>query len=151
MRLGLFTDIIYLPQILATWRIYDEQATQRMTRLQKQELCLNVARQNLDRFIQDNQSRHLSKPIDPQKILAHMTNNHAAAIFEQILQSKTIVEQTSYIYRLLKNYPAYLFKKVLNRLSANKLYLYHRRCEVARELIQEYGLHWPPTPLEQQT
>jgi glycosyltransferase involved in cell wall biosynthesis len=151
MRLGLFTDVIYLPKLLATWRIYNEQATQKATRLQKQRSCLEIARLNLEFFIQENNKRHLCKSVNTKQILAYMTESHAASIVEKILHSQIVTEQAAYLYLLLNNYPGYPFKKILNRLSSNKLYPYSQRYEVAQELIQDYGLHWPPTLLEQPT
>ncbi|NER51567.1 MAG: hypothetical protein F6J92_33980, partial [Symploca sp. SIO1A3] len=147
MRLGLFTDVLYLPKLLATWRLYEEQATAQTNLLQRQEKCMAIAQANLDYLVETEQSRILKKNINKHQVLAYIADGYASTSYRQILASKKTNEMAQKLFDFLQKYPEYALKKTLNRLSANRLYPYRPRGEVAQELINDYGLKWPPIRL----
>jgi len=142
MRMGLFTDVLYIPKLLATWRTYNEQATKLTTRLKRAEQLLDVAEGNLALILQVNQSKNL-KEITSQYLLSDFFDDHASALYELVFSSQSIDEQAKYLSRSFSNYPFYPIKKVLNRLSGNNLYAYPNRLALAERFIKTYGLQWP--------
>ena len=145
MRMGLFTDVLYIPELLATWRFYQEQATNQTTRLRKQTASLAVATNNLNYFLQTERSRTLKRLIQPEHLLANFLDEHASSLYEQAFMSKTISERLNHATSALSTYPLYPAKKIINRLSRNKLYAYPRRLDLAKKFIETYGLQWSPT------
>ncbi|MGC8710869.1 MAG: glycosyltransferase family 2 protein [Leptodesmis sp.] len=144
MRSGLFTDVLYIPKLLATWRVYAEQATRSSDRLENQATLLAIAQENLNYFLAMKTAQKLKQPIRPDRLLADFQNHHAAAIYHQLLSSRTGSELQENVTLLISNYPLYLVKKALNRLSFNRLYPYPKRIELAQSNIDRYGLQWPP-------
>lgn len=144
MRLGLFTDVLYIPKLLATWRTYPEQATRESKRLENQSRLLAVAQENLDYFISTESFQRLKQPVNRHQILTDFRDHHASALYEQVFTAKTSANLIKYASCSTSSYPFYIAKKALNRLSQNKLYSYPRRIDLAQTLIQDYELNWPP-------
>ena len=144
MRLGLFTDVLYLPKLLATWRTYAEQATRESKRLDNQARLLEVAQDNLNYFISIKALEKLELSVQSHFLLADFHAQYASALYEQLFLGRTITDIKKYIYLSTLNYPFYVIKKALNRLSLNMLYPYPVRKDLARKSIQKHGLQWPP-------
>ena len=144
MRLGLFTDVLYIPKLLATWRTYAEQATKASDRLENLSRLLSIAQENLNslRFIEAAQK--LKQPIKNEWLLADFRDHHASAIYQKLLSAKTVSEFKETAVLTASKYPFYIAKKALNRLSFNRLNPYLCRIELAQILIQTYGLNWIP-------
>jgi glycosyltransferase involved in cell wall biosynthesis len=148
MKMGLYTDILYLPELLATWRLYPEQATSQMNALQLPERCYAVAKENLSASIQAGCDRALKKPIDSTRLLSYLLDTYTSQLYRQIIESKNSKEFLDRTLTLMKINPTYSLKKVLNRLTFNKLYPYQTRQKIAHQTIAEYGLDWPPVPTD---
>ncbi|NES18027.1 MAG: glycosyltransferase family 2 protein [Symploca sp. SIO3E6] len=144
MRLCLLTDILYLPELLATWRIYDEQATKQSSLVQYQERLLAVVKDNFDYFSTIQESYHLKKPVDKKQLLSSFLDGHASSLYKQILSSRDISVIFNNLSLLLFNYPLFIPRKIINRLTLNKFYSYPPRTVLSWQLIQHYGLTWPP-------
>jgi glycosyltransferase involved in cell wall biosynthesis len=141
MRLSLVTDVLYLPKLLATWRVYQGQATDDCTSPQVTEKLLAIAQTNLDTFAQSKQAQQIKKPIDKNQILSDLLNEHAASLYRQIRQTKSTSEAQKALYLALKHYPLYPAKKLLRRLSGNRLYSYQpEKAAIAHQWIEQYGL-----------
>jgi len=147
MRMGLVTDVLFLPETLATWRIYDEQATKCTTPIQSKERLLAVAVQNLEEFLKSEQAIKLKSLIDLKELINDFRDEHAASLYGQLIINKTNAEKVKFIYHILRYYPFYPVKKLLNRLSFNLLFSYPARSELAYQFIQNYKLPWPPQTL----
>ena len=144
MRLCLLTDILYLPELLATWRIYDEQATKQSTLMQYQKNLLAVVKDNFDYFSIIQESYHLKLSVVRKQLLSSFIDNHASSLYKGIFFSKNVVDIFGNLFFLLVNYPLFMPKKIINRLSMGKFYSYPTRIAFAEELINCYGLNWPP-------
>jgi glycosyltransferase involved in cell wall biosynthesis len=141
MRLGLVTDVLYVPELLATWRVYQGQATDDCTSPQVTEKLLAIAQSNLDAFAQSKQAHQIKKPIDKNQILSDLLNEHAASLYRQIRQTKSTSEAQKALYLAFKHYPLYPAKKILRRLSGNRLYSYQpEKAAIAHQWIEQYGL-----------
>lgn len=144
MRLGLFTDVLYIPKLLATWRIYAEQATRSSKRLENQAQLLAIAQDNLNDFASTKLLQKLKRPIHSNQVLADFRDHHASAVYEQLFTVETITDIQKNLFLSATSYPFYGVKKVLNRLSFNTIYCYPDRLELAQTRIHQYGLQWPP-------
>jgi glycosyltransferase involved in cell wall biosynthesis len=144
MRLGLFTDVLYVPKLLATWRTYAEQATRESKRLENQARLLTVAQDNLNYFKSTEAIKKLKQPIKSHQILTDFFNQHASALYEQLFAARSVADVKKYIFLSASSYPFYIAKKALNRLSFNTVYSYPSRIKLAQEKIQKYNLQWPP-------
>ncbi|UBF27181.1 glycosyltransferase [Kovacikia minuta CCNUW1] len=141
MRLGLTTDVLYLPELLATWRVYEGQATDDCTSPQVTEKLLTIAQTNLDRLVQSQPMYPLKRPINRNQMLSDLRNEHAAALYKQVRRSKSIPEIQKNLYPALKQCPLYPVKKLLRRLSGNRLYSYQpEKAAIAHQWIEQYGL-----------
>lgn len=147
MRLGLFTDVLYIPRLLATWRTYADQATKVSKRLENQTRLLAVARENLEYVVSVGKHQQLKQAIKPHQILADFRDQHASALYRQILTGKTGADRFKYMLWSTSSYPFYIAQKALNRLSRGTLYPYPSRIDLAQTLIQDYRLQWPPTTI----
>lgn len=146
MRMGLHTDVLYIPKLLSTWRLYVGQATQKMTSVQLPEKCYTVARSNLASLSQSGREKELKIAVKPDRILSYLSDAYASALYRKIFEAKTWHEFSTRTFDLLKNNPTYLLKKIVNRVSFNTVYAYQIRRRVAHQMIVDYGLHWPPLP-----
>ncbi len=136
MRLGLYTDILYIPELLATWRVYADQATEDCMLPHITERLLAIAQKNLDLLESSNFVTALKQPINRKQILADLYDEHACSLYRSNIWQHR--------FRLIKNYPLYPVKKLINRISKNQLYPYSGRNNFARQLIEVYGLPWAP-------
>ncbi|WP_421654650.1 glycosyltransferase [Leptothermofonsia sp. ETS-13] len=148
MRLGLYTDTLYIPKRLATWRVYEGQATDDAMMPHVTEDLLAIAQKNLALFKHSKSSQKLKKPLDDSQILADLQNEHACSLFRATRKSQSIPQAFNYLTALITTYPLYLIKKALNRISRDRLYPYLGRDQLARQLIAEYGLPWDFTRSE---
>lgn len=150
MRLGLFTDVLYLPETLATWRIYDGQATQNLESSSHRRRILDIAKNNFQLFQKMERKYQLKKIFyHQQELLADFYSEYGWALREEIIGSnspKSLIQNT---YHLLANCPFYAMKKVISRLSQGRFYQYHADKErFALRLISGYGIPWPPKRLD---
>lgn len=152
MRLGLFTDIIFIPECLATWRIYEGQATQGLNSSLHKKRTLEIAKKNTDLFIQ-NQELYITEPFrSKQGILSNYYDDYARCLLEEFFVAKAVDESAIRLYAFLANSPIYLFKKIINRLSQGRFYQYRGdKRKFALDLVDRYGLAWPPVPLHSES
>ncbi len=148
MRLGLYTDILYIPKRLATWRVYEGQATEDAMMPHVTEDLLAIAQKNLALFKHSEKGQELSKPLDDRQILADLQDEHACSLFRAARKSQSIPQAFKHLAVLITTYPFYPVKKALNRISRDRLYPYSGRDKFARQLIAEYGLPWISAPSE---
>lgn len=147
MRLGLYTNILFIPKLLATWRVYTGQATEDAMMPHITENLLAIAQKNLELLRLTGKDRAFKHPPDDREILADLHNEHACSLYRAIAASKSPAQTLKYLSSLVKNYPLYPIKKLLNRISRNQLYPYPGRTSFARQIIKNYGLDWM-TPIE---
>jgi len=145
MRLGLFTDVFYIPELLATWRVYQGQATGDHMSPQVTERLLAIAKANLNEFLQSDRAGTLKQAIHSQQVLADLQNDHAASLYRQVRVAQRMDETLGAAYQAVQHYPLYPVRKLLRRLSGNRLFSYQpKKGPIAQQWVNQYGLQWPP-------
>jgi glycosyltransferase involved in cell wall biosynthesis len=148
MRMTLFTDVLYIPMLLATWRTYEDQITRKSSPVTHKTALLKIASENLSLFSNTEHAQSLKKCINYQYMLADFFDEHASYIYAEVFLSKTLSNAIKYAVLATLSYPTYPAKKIINRLSRNGLYVYPARIDLAKKIIDEYGVQWPPAPLD---
>jgi hypothetical protein len=148
MRMALQTDIIYIPKLLATWRCYDEQATAQLTKRKYLENSLHLAKDNVSQLIQREAELKLKRPLNKKHLLSEYSDNYASYLYNQALKSIAIIAFTQNFISLTKSHPFYILKKIINRLSGNRFFAYPSKFSRALNLIDIYGISWPPRSIE---
>lgn len=149
MRLGLFTDLLYIPELLATWRKHEEQSTYNLyssPHLHKN--WLRIAEVNLDFFAISDKVKLLTNPLNKQYLLSDLVNSYTHCLYKQIRFSKSLFSNIEYLYLFLKSDPFYFIKKSIRKLSRNRLYTYYQKKVLAYNLINKYDLEWPPVKVD---
>ncbi|MBD2329620.1 glycosyltransferase [Alkalinema sp. FACHB-956] len=142
MRLGLFSDVIYLPQLLATWRLYPEQATALADGLQGSINYIEIAKKNLAALESSMNIRSVPKPLDFRKLLSKNLDQY---IHERLLlafSKPDPVHCAVNIYEICRTDSTYPFRKLLRRLRSVSYKA--ELTQSAGQLIEQYGLDWPP-------
>ncbi len=148
MRLGLFSDILYIPELLATWRVYEGQATQNLDSPLNRERRLKIAKSNFDLFIEMSGLYDLKKIPKKQIILQDFYDGCASSLLKKSNYQNSF-ELLKNLSTLARNYPYYPLRKIITRLSQGRLYKYQSyNIEFAQRLIEEYHLAWPPAPID---
>lgn len=150
MRLGLHSDILYTPKLLATWRVYHGQATQGMESSKNKQAALKIANSNLNRFEELGRVSSLKKQLDKDLILSNLSDEFSSASYQEIISKKQFPDFLFKGLLFAANHPNYLLTRTVKYISGGKFYsvpFYFRRKEFAQRLIKEYGLKWPPEPI----
>lgn len=144
MRLGLLTDVLYIPELLATWRIYEGQATQNLHSSLHRRRTLNLARSNLSLLKANGLHKLKSSTLNQRGLLLNFNDGYATSLRREMLSSKSLLNAFASLYTLLTNCPSYPLRKIINRLSQDRLFRYHGdKFAFAQSLINEYGLQCP--------
>jgi glycosyltransferase involved in cell wall biosynthesis len=150
MRLGLYSDVLYVPDLLATWRKYGEQADAQTNELDRRSNEFKIAQKNLDLFLNDKQFIDLTQSycIQSRRILdgsrdGYSSARYAAAI-SQMKDSlvggiKSASEATLYD-------PTYVYRKLIRRISQNKFFIYDRDLFL-KEIFNDLELNWKPNSI----
>jgi glycosyltransferase involved in cell wall biosynthesis len=147
MRMCLFTDILYIPETLATWRTHLDQATKSVSYSQYHEWSLGIAQTNLNLLFSLQPENFQNKHRVRENVLADFLDNYASSICIEILNSRNLLFIINKIFLLLKNRAFYLPKIFIKYLSFKKLFTKPSSIVRARNLICNYSLGWPPIVL----
>lgn len=143
MKIGFFTDVIYLPILLATWRIYPEQATAQGDGIQSVESYYKISQKNLDAIQERCKKRPHKKNMEGDYIISYMRDNYIRAGLHFFTRSGNLRQNLFSLFQLIRLSPSYLIRKFLRRVSANQIYTYDK-AKFAYGLIAKYDLAWPP-------
>jgi glycosyltransferase involved in cell wall biosynthesis len=147
MQLGLFTDVLYLPKLLATWRIYEGQATQNLNSLENRKKMLKIGEKNLNYYVNSYNSRDISI-YKTKRSLCYLSDLYASALVDSMnFRPNFLLKNIRLVYFLLFNFPNYVFKKIIKVASWNKLFSFDQS-QFARSLIKENNLCWPPRSVD---
>jgi hypothetical protein len=91
MRMGLFSNTLFIPEILATWRLYGEQATRQTTRLAAAERLLQVAQENLTTYGKSSLFCSLKRPLNTKALLQDFHQRCAAGLVASLTSRGTTV------------------------------------------------------------
>lgn len=146
MRLCLETDILYIPELLATWRIYEGQATSEGRSPHIAKRGLDIAKSNLDIFMDKIKvNPDMMKDLKGPQLLAHLSYEHEFRCYKESLKSREVHTAIKYFYRLFSQYPNIFLTHLFSRITASEDFNMHQsRTFFAHHLIRKYQLQWPP-------
>ena len=147
LRLGLHTDILFMPETLTAWRKYDGQATQSPHSLANNKRILDIAKVNYSRLLESSLRQKLGKTPDAEMILSRLSNDYEFELYKQLHQSRSVAAAIRDLAVALRRYPLHYLDAILKRLGRSPLRTQLARDELATKLVQEYQLQWPPTPI----
>jgi glycosyltransferase involved in cell wall biosynthesis len=137
MRLCLETDILFLPESLATWRMYDGQATKDSDVLYHARQAWLIGSKNLG----NDKLRSFNKT----HVLSGLRDDYFLT-FTRCLMSRQnlslVVGELKFMP--LNAYGIYLFKIAVRLLSCKTFFKYRNRNQFTQELVDRYNLQWPP-------
>jgi glycosyltransferase involved in cell wall biosynthesis len=146
MRLCLETDVLFLPELLATWRLYEAQATQLAGDEKLVANTMAVAFKNLDYLLNSDREYAAHCTIDPANLRSRLYDDHAAAILRSVGTGDWGVD-TQQVLKLLQRHPLYIVRKLLNRALLPAYRPYYGNDEFALRFIAQCQLDWPPKPM----
>jgi glycosyltransferase involved in cell wall biosynthesis len=127
MRLGLYSDILYIPNLLATWRKYDGQADSLTDNLARRKNEFDIGRRNLT-ILEGNPSFQQlihSEVVLSGSILKNLQDAYVSAIYQALFDSSVPVSRKLRLLAEAINYDTwYIMHKLLRRMSANRLFPY---------------------------
>lgn len=147
MRMGIYTDILYIPKHLATWRrTFQDQATQNPRSSEVIARGLAIARKNL--FNTDMHTKLTANSIrhfDVEQVISHLSYEYTLSLYSEEVKSKHLLNSLKYLHLLVTKYQQISFKNFVQSLLSPKAdVLFHSRTNFARNYINEYDLNWPP-------
>lgn len=147
MRMGLHTDVLYIPKHLATWRrTFQDQATQNPRSSEVVARGLAIAKKNLlDTEMHTKLTTNSIRHFEVEKVISHLSYEYVLSLYSTEVQSKHLLNSLKYLYLLVKTYPKISFKNFIQALLRPKSdFLFHSRTNFASNFIDEYDLNWPP-------
>jgi glycosyltransferase involved in cell wall biosynthesis len=154
MRLSFYTDILYIPELLASWRRYDEQATQASGSPQNFENILKIAALNLEAFLQLDSVDYLADKVDAKRMLSHLNYKYQNSVYRQSSQvgsGKDKLSLNSEIRRIVPNLFVSYRDFVLRSfalLSSYRLFPYVSEKGFSKKLLYDFKLTWPPVSVD---
>ena len=149
MRLGLFTDILYLPSLLATWRIYEGQATQDSESLTSLKKLLDISINNLSGFSDlIKESLRSKKEIIAEKVTEKLFDEYVFRLYQSIPKNQPLLRLIGCYYEFLRKYPLFPIQRVRGKLYGLMTQGSLKYClpakAIATSVIHDYSLPWPP-------
>ena len=144
MRLTLLTDILYIPKLLATWRICEGQASQQTSSVKFTEIILAIANDNLKAFMR-SEKNHFKSPINSYQLLSDYLDSYLHGIYIQIFQNKDLTIGLVSLLRFAAKFPLFFPRKILRKISFNMMFPKIDKLAKAQILIRRHDLLWPPT------
>jgi glycosyltransferase involved in cell wall biosynthesis len=145
LRLGLYSDVIYIPQLLATWRTYEEQATAQLSFAEMPERFLKIAKENIKRLNLVGQ-----KPIDgsdAKRLLSRWCEAAARGNLVEAKRSDNLTEMVRHLSKSLQMSPLFLFKELVRRVRGTWVGDVTATDQL-RKMIAVYKLPWPPQMID---
>lgn len=144
MRLTLLTDILYIPKLLATWRVCEGQVTQQTSPVKYTEITLAIASDNLEAFI-ESEKNYFKSPINSYQLLSDYLDSYLYGIYMQIFQNKDLPIGLIRLLRFAAKFPLFFPRKILRKISFNRIFPRIDKLAKAQILIRRHDLLWPPT------
>jgi hypothetical protein len=147
MRLCMETNVLFIPEWLATWRVYEGQATQLTSVVEQSERVLAVASKNLDLLVDRLVTSENLRDINKTYVISRLQAAYFSALTQAIMKGDI---QGLMRRDLNSGYIGYLLKKLVYLISFKSLFGYYSNDEFADRLIRRYQLEWPPKILSSQ-
>jgi glycosyltransferase involved in cell wall biosynthesis len=145
LRLGLYSDVIYIPQRLATWRTYGEQATAQLSFSEIPERFLEIAKRNIKYL--NLADRAAIGNFDAQLLLFQWREAAARGNLVEAKHSRNLVEMVKHLSKSLKASPLFILKELVRQVSGRRLGDFTATDQLCK-MITAYELQWPPQPID---
>jgi glycosyltransferase involved in cell wall biosynthesis len=146
MRLGFYSDIIYIPQLLATWRTYPEQATAQSDGFQAAVDYVKIATKNVG-LLQEIVGNQISwQNIDQNQLVSRIKDIYIHACLELAFSKLNIGHCFYHLCNVIYADPLYPARKIKRRLS--RVSFKQDLTSFAQSIVKKHDLDWPPVPLD---
>ena len=135
--------------LLASWRRYDEQATQLPGSPQNFENIIEIAASNIEKFLALDSAKALRDQIDGQRLLAHLNYKYQNSIYRHSVQKYLERDGTPLNPNIIEALPVRLLflrnlsHRFLARLTRYRLFSHVSEKGFSRKLLSDFGLTWP--------
>lgn len=146
MRMALCTDVLYLPETLATWRVYQEQATRQVQRFDYHQRSLAIAKDNLKSPQLSALEAKLGITIAKHILLRNFLDNHAAFLRKKMMHPSSWQEFIQFFQFILQENPSYIPRTLIKKLTLNTVFPGFDPLKLSQELVKTCHIHWPPEP-----
>jgi glycosyltransferase involved in cell wall biosynthesis len=140
MRLCFHTDILFIPSTLATWRIYEEQATQNTNALASVEAALKITSENAQEWMRLQKKSCIKNNIRKYDLTYMLTQHYISKLYlENFILNPSILRAL----KTWSTFPLYPFRKLIHKLSLGYALRYKKEYEIAEYLIQKSNVPKP--------
>jgi len=147
IRTALFTDTVYMPDVLATWRVHPSQATKKHHPLP----VLKHSYRLLQQAVLDSQDLLPASVTDVDDWLATLLRNYRGEYLLQLgldrrtIQAKPMTTVKGVVYGLLHE-PRYVLARLLTGLTWEQEFFGHEE-DYLQRLMSKMQVPWPPEPV----
>jgi glycosyltransferase involved in cell wall biosynthesis len=147
MRMGLFTDVLYIPETLATWRVYQAQATRQVRRLDYHVLSLAIAQANLQLPQVRTLEEKFGIKVHKKALLKNFLDHYASFLRKQMIHASSLKEFLEYFILILHLNPLYFLRAFTKKITLNRICSDFNPLSVSKKMIDQYKIQWPPSAL----
>jgi glycosyltransferase involved in cell wall biosynthesis len=145
MRIGLYSDVIYIPELLATWRLYPEQATAKSDGLQAAVDYMKIVSKNVELLKKMVSHKSEWNELNERQLTSKILDVYIHAHLEAAFSKHDFYDQLKNLRIALFSDLSYFPRKAKRRL--NKTPYKQSLTIFAHKLIKKHSLIWPPSPL----
>jgi glycosyltransferase involved in cell wall biosynthesis len=146
MRLGLYSDVIYIPQILATWRTYPEQATAQSNQFKMSRHYLEIATKNVDLLTELFCRNPSWKGVSQKQLVSKARDLYISQCLSMAFSTRNISNSLHHLVEVFRLDPFYFYRKARRRLHGTP---FKQDLTIfANRLVDRYDLDWPPLQLD---
>jgi glycosyltransferase involved in cell wall biosynthesis len=148
MRLGLHSDILYIPNLLSTWRKYDGQADSLTDDFSRRKNKFDIGRRNLAVLEANPSFQQLmySEVVVSKAILKDLQDSYVSTLYRSLFARSSLpVSQRLRLLAEAINYDIwYIIRKMLRRISSNRLFPYDPNALLLR-IFENVVPDWQPS------
>lgn len=145
MRLGLYSDVIYIPKCLATWRTYPEQATAQSDGLQAAIDYMKIVNKNSDLLSHLVRGNPEWMNLDKNQMISQILDVYIHARLEAATSKGSFSDRLMNLYKAAAADPSYFGRKIMRRMTKTP---YKQELTLfAMKMVRKHKLSWPPLPL----
>ncbi|WP_035992808.1 glycosyltransferase family A protein [Leptolyngbya sp. KIOST-1] len=148
MRLTMHTDTLFIPETLTAWRKYEGQATQSPHSVGNNRRIFEIAKANLCQIQQGSEASSFGPALDPTLTLSFLSRDYEFALYNQIHQATNIANALDALLQATQAFPLHYLQALLKRLGLSSRQSCLTKNVLAKQLIQNNQLQWPPLPLK---
>ncbi len=153
MRMGLYSDILYIPELLATWRVNAQQAS-KVHSYKDSQFCEQLRSACKDNFQTMSRVTRNSPPVsdyEMQQVVKLLSEHRASALYRDLVlelrRFRFVPNNIALLFSYVAEYPDHAWRNFARVFSLDLLDFTTRREFVLELLSRNHKLDWPPTPV----